>query len=95
MTFWAHSGKLADRSDWQELLLHLQEVERLAYEMGAEIGIGRTAALAGLLHDLGKYDPTFEARLRGESIRVDRSTAGAAVLMDLAARSPSCWPTRS
>lgn len=49
--------------------------------MGATIGIGRAAALAGLLHDLGKYDPAFDARLRGEAVRVDHSTAGAAALL--------------
>lgn len=86
MTFWAHSGRLADRSDWQELDPHLRKVERLARTMGDLIGIGRAAALAGLLHDLGKYDPAFDARLRGEAVRVDHSTAGAAALLAQAAK---------
>ena len=81
MTFWAHSGTSADRSDWQDLTAHLRGVERLAEEMGRPLGIGRAAALAGLLHDLGKYDPAFDARLRGEAVRVDHSTAGAAALL--------------
>ena len=84
MTFWAHSGTSADRSDWQNLTAHLHGVERLAEGMGRPLGIGRSVALAGLLHDLGKYDPAFDARLRGEAVRVDHSTAGAAALLALA-----------
>ncbi|MDB2408002.1 CRISPR-associated endonuclease Cas3'' [Jannaschia sp.] len=82
MIFYAHSGTPGDRSDWQRLDDHLLAVERIASEMGKDIGIAGTAALAGCLHDLGKYDPAFDARLRGEGQRVDHSTAGAAVLKD-------------
>ena len=81
MTFYAHSGTDPDRSDWQGLVEHLRGVESLAAEMGRPIGIGRAAALAGLVHDLGKYDPAFDARLRGEAVRVDHSTAGSAALL--------------
>jgi len=35
------------------------------------------ARLAGLLHDLGKYTPAFQAKLRGALEKVDHSTAGA------------------
>lgn len=34
----------------------------------------------GLLHDIGKYSSDFQKRIRGENIRVDHSTAGAAVM---------------
>lgn len=44
----------------------------------------RAAAVLGLFHDLGKYDPAFQRRLEGTDIRVDHSTAGAKVLVDLA-----------
>lgn len=80
MPFWAHSGSLADRSDWQLLPDHLQQVADLASALGAPLGLARTAHLAGLFHDLGKYDPAFDRRLRGEAVRVDHSTAGGAVL---------------
>lgn len=80
MTFYAHSARRSDRADWQELLEHLHEVARIAWGMGSEMGVARAAALAGRLHDLGKYDPAFDARLRGENVRVDHSTAGAAIL---------------
>ena len=39
--------------------------------------------MAGLLHDLGKYTPEFQARLRGDTTSVDHSTAGAAEILRL------------
>ena len=84
MTFYAHSGTPGDRSDWQRLDDHLLAVERIASEMGEALGIAAAAAAAGRLHDLGKYDPAFDARLRGEGQRVDHSTAGAAALKAMA-----------
>jgi CRISPR-associated endonuclease Cas3-HD len=37
----------------------------------------RAAALAGILHDLGKYSAAFRRRLDGSGEAVDHSTAGA------------------
>ena len=47
--------------------------------------------MAGLFHDLGKYDPAFQRKLAGEVNRVDHSTAGAVVLLDQA-RGKDCIP---
>ncbi len=72
MPFWAHSGTRADRSDWQLLPEHLHQVAGLASVMGARLGLARAALLAGLFHDLGKYDPAFDgcgARLCGSTTR--------------------------
>lgn len=38
------------------------------------------AYVAGLFHDLGKYDPAFQRRLEGVDVRVDHSTVGAVEL---------------
>ena len=51
----------------------------LAESFGHRFGISRATRLAGLLHDLGKYNPAFQARLNGSKEPVDHSTAGAAV----------------
>lgn len=80
MPYYAHSGTLEDRSDWQTLPDHLSEVARLASQFGEPLGLKGPAGIAGLFHDLGKYDPDFQRRLSGENIRVDHSTAGAALL---------------
>ncbi len=57
---YAHSTQAADRSDWQVLIDHLREVARLAAARGDKFGGAKAAALAGWLHDLGKYAQAFQ-----------------------------------
>lgn len=83
MSYFAHSGKLSDKSDWQPLQCHLRETAHLAAAFAAPFGLERLAFATALFHDLGKYDPRFQERLTGKNIRVDHSTAGAVVLRDL------------
>lgn len=85
MVKYAHSGRLADRSDWQLLSDHLEATSKLAAERGRLMGLAVTAETAGRLHDLGKYDPQFDRVLRGEpGPVVDHSTAGGRVLIEQA-----------
>ncbi len=86
MEFYAHSGQRRDLGDWQRLDEHAHNVARLAAKFAAPIGLERAAYLAGLLHDLGKYTPAFQARLAGAGEGVDHSTAGAAHVADIAAQ---------
>lgn len=60
--YYAHSTRDQDRSHWQPLSHHSLNVANLADQFGQWIGIARGARLAGLLHDLGKYTPEFQAR---------------------------------
>lgn len=76
-TFYAHSTEKRDASDWQLLSDHLADVAALAAANAAPLGLGDAARMAGLLHDLGKFDPAFQERLSGSAERVDHSTAGA------------------
>lgn len=82
--FYAHSGSSADRQDWQLLPEHLAQVERLACDRGAPLGLAAAASISGRFHDLGKYDPEFDRVLRGEPVRVDHATAGGRVLCEQA-----------
>lgn len=84
MPFFAHSGISEDKSDWQPLHEHLQASGRLASAYAQSFGLDKAAYIAGLLHDLGKYDPAFQRRLEGAPERVDHSTAGAKILLELA-----------
>ena len=84
MTYYAHSTKHADKHDWQRLPEHQIGVAALAASFGRRLGIGRAAMLAGLLHDLGKYNPAFQAYIAGLGSSVDHSTAGAAIVSRLA-----------
>lgn len=83
-TYYAHSTDKTDRSDWHRLSDHLREVGRLAALRGSPFGAGRAAALAGWLHDLGKYSAAFQRRLAGSREQVDHSTAGAREVIQLA-----------
>ncbi|MCZ8099085.1 MAG: CRISPR-associated endonuclease Cas3'' [Burkholderiales bacterium] len=73
----------SDPADWQPLADHLGAVAALAGERGKKFGAERAAIAAGLLHDLGKYNPEFQARLLGATAPVDHSTAGAAHILSL------------
>lgn len=79
--YYAHSGRKTDRSDWQELSEHLEATAALSAERAGIMGLRAAAALAGGLHDFGKYDPAFDRRLCGENVRVEHSTAGGAFLL--------------
>lgn len=81
--FFAHSLEGRPQEEWHSLRAHLVSTAERAAIFGKVGGFGNAAALAGLLHDLGKYTPEFQERLNGSSVRVDHSTAGAAVVRSL------------
>lgn len=82
--YYAHSTEDEFRRNWQPLRQHLEETAARAAAHGAAFGAGKAAGLAALLHDVGKYSPDFAARLEGGKTRVDHSTAGAALVLELA-----------
>jgi len=87
--YFAHSIDGVDASGWQSLAKHLTAVGLLSATRGQKFGAGEAAALAGVLHDLGKYTEGFQNRLRGGA-SVDHSTAGAReVLNDKSGGAPA------
>ena len=68
---------------WQPLKDHLSAVAHLGAERADAFGGRRAAALAGWLHDLGKFSAKFQRRLDGSAERVDHATAGAKELLGL------------
>ena len=87
--FYAHSLAKRDKLQWQPLAEHLRSVAQAAGARGAKFGARNAAALAGLLHDLGKYSLAFQRRLEGAGERVDHSTAGAQQVLRSAAERDS------
>ena len=83
--FFAHSLQDRDKRHWQPLAEHLLAVAEAAGARGEKFGARNSAALAGLMHDLGKYSPAFQRRLEGGVEKVDHSTAGAQEVVRLAA----------
>lgn len=76
MIQYAYSTADRDRRDWQTLREHLEGVAILAAASAAKFEVGEWGQLCGLLHNLGRYAPAFQARLAGGE-RVDHATAGA------------------
>ncbi len=79
MEFYAHSTSETDKSNWQGLGDHLEAVGQLAADRAGWFGGEAVACAAGMLHDLGKYTESFQARLTGAVPRVDHATWGAEV----------------
>jgi CRISPR-associated endonuclease/helicase Cas3 len=90
MKYYAHSGndEGPERSDWQELRDHLLAVANGAELRASVIDIqgrplGRAAYLTGLFHDVGKYRPGFQWKIRSTPVPNKASThhkqAGAAM----------------
>lgn len=80
-SYFAHTRKDHPEAGWEPLSKHLAEVSTGAGLRGQRFRSGLLAAVAGLLHDLGKYRPEFQAYLRGRESSPDHSSAGAAYAM--------------
>lgn len=81
--YWAHSlGNDPDPSHWQDLDTHLLEVAKLAANFAEPFSSQDWAYLAGLWHDLGKYQQAFQDKLQGRAIAVEHSGAGAALAIE-------------
>ncbi|WP_010603695.1 CRISPR-associated helicase/endonuclease Cas3 [Pseudoalteromonas maricaloris] len=81
--YFGHSGNNEDKSDWQPLRDHLCRVASGAELNSKYFKAAKLSYLAGLLHDLGKYSPEFQARLEGVTNKVDHATAGAKIAAEL------------
>jgi CRISPR-associated endonuclease/helicase Cas3 len=55
----AHSVEGRSPADWEPLADHLNRVSALSAEFCEAFQSGQWGRLAGLWHDLGKYDPRF------------------------------------
>lgn len=74
MPYYAHTAELPDgtpdsnESHWQLLRDHLSNVAKLAGRYAIPSGFAEEAALAGWLHDLGKYSQRFQDRLHDSRV---------------------------
>ncbi|MBA4159855.1 MAG: CRISPR-associated endonuclease Cas3'' [Gemmatimonadetes bacterium] len=77
----AYAHTLPDQPEerWEPLAEHLENVAERAASFAAPFGAPEWGELAGLWHDLGKYKPEFQARLRGTREQVEHAGVGAAV----------------
>lgn len=84
MAYFAHSGNEPDKSDWQTMPEHAAAVVRMAEVFASCFGLAKASRVAGLFHDLGKYDPAFQRAPRERGAPRRCSTAGAAILRSIA-----------
>lgn len=80
-TFYAHTREGQGEATWERLEDHLQAVAVRAQEFAEGFGAGTWGNAVGLWHDLGKFRPEFQARLRGDRTQVEHAGAGAALAM--------------
>lgn len=75
----AHTLDGRPPAEWEPLHVHLDRVADRASEFAKVFDSADWGRLAGLWHDLGKYRPEFQARLRGSHEHVEHAGAGAAL----------------
>ena len=86
MKYYAHSTANPDKSDWQGLEEHLQNVALQASEFAGIFGASDWGNAVGLLHDMGKASQEFILRLEGKPLRVNHSIFGARLGQDQGGR---------
>jgi len=69
--YYAHSTEKQDKSDWQRLSDHLENVARRAKDYAGVFGAGPWGDLAGNNHDLGKGTFPWQAYLRYANTVID------------------------
>lgn len=79
---YAHSLADHPESDWEGLSDHLQKVGDLASGFASAFDSADWGRLAGLWHDLGKYHPKFQERLRGSGEQVEHAGLGAVLAVE-------------
>ncbi len=77
--YFAHSAN--ECGAWHGLADHLGSVSQLARDFLRGRKGAEEAALAGLLHDLGKYGDRFQARLHGRDQGLDHWSQGASLAL--------------
>ena len=80
---YAHSTDSADAATWQTLSDHSENVSELAGSFASGFGARDLGELLGLVHDAGKASKLFQQRLEGRPVKVDHSTAGGKLLVEL------------
>jgi CRISPR-associated endonuclease/helicase Cas3 len=77
--FYAHTLESEPPDRWQQLEEHLLGVAKLAAFFAGAFSSESWGYLAGLWHDLGKYQTEFQQRLLGSQVSEEHSGAGAAL----------------
>ncbi len=77
MKYYAHSVKERGEEAWQTICEHAKNTARLCAQFAARWCDETYACDLGLLHDIGKYQPDFQRRIRGENVQIEHAVCGA------------------
>lgn len=76
VNYYAHSNG-TNKVEWELLKDHLNDVSNKASELCDEFGFSELGKNVGYLHDIGKYQKSFQDRIRGENVHIEHSICGA------------------
>ena len=79
---YAHSRDGRPEQEWETLEAHALRVAEASAARAEAFGAGDLARILGLLHDLGKLKPGFQAKLEGVRNDTTHSGEGARLLWD-------------
>lgn len=74
--FYAHSNG-NDKTKWESLIDHLKNVSDKTSEFCDIFGFPELGKNVGFLHDIGKYQKSFQDKINGKSVQVEHSICGA------------------
>ena len=80
MPHYAHTFGTDERV-WEPLEDHLHAVADRAAGFAAKFGAAEWGRVAGLWHDVGKYQPAFQARLRDPKVQAPHAGVGAVLAL--------------
>ena len=81
--------KRIDTGETQSIQSHSEQTAALAAEFAIDELKGIVSA-CGILHDVGKYQPSFQRRIRGEPIQVPHALCGAKAAKAHYPKGPAC-----
>ena len=77
MKYYAHTKEGRPQEEWQLLKEHCSTVGKLVAEYSKKWCTEEYAENLGVLHDIGKYQKSFQKRLADSKIRIEHSICGA------------------
>lgn len=73
---------ITEDQQWQAIADHVNSVANICEAFSCDL-TKEVCRVAGQLHDLGKYSNDFQSRIRGSSVQVEHSLAGAQLATEL------------
>jgi CRISPR-associated endonuclease/helicase Cas3 len=80
--YFAHSPQ-GSQTCWETILEHSNAVAKKTAEFSKEFGFEELGRIAGLLHDTGKYQKSFQAKIKGAKNKAEHAACGAKEALEI------------